>query len=151
MGCIIFAGTNFQLFLLIIFSLCSNIATKSVYKFSKGCARRSEVMEVLVGNRFHNHCKYGCLTVFCNFLFILFYYSCIIYIQIFEWLHSAILELQEFWWEMCWIWSFLVTIYLYKIINLKFWQIPRPTSTFATRDFVAKVNVGPHNFSRSES
>ena len=39
MGCIISAGTNFQPFLLILFSLCFIIATKCVYKFSEGCAQ----------------------------------------------------------------------------------------------------------------
>ena len=37
LGSIITAGTNFQPFVLILFSLCFTIATKCVYEFSEGC------------------------------------------------------------------------------------------------------------------
>ena len=93
MGCIISAGTNFQPFLLILFTLCFIIATKCVYninfqpfvlihflfcsiivakcmyKFLEVSPSLSEVTNVLVGNESHNLRRYGFSTVSLNYFF----------------------------------------------------------------------------------
>ena len=64
-------GMSFCSFFLILFLNCSTIATKCMYKYSEGCARRIRSYIKSGWNRLNNSYRYEFLLVFSNSFFII--------------------------------------------------------------------------------